>query len=177
MLEAAATLELSVSGLTALPHAGSAVSREAESVGQRIAELRDSAERSEALFGHKSVALSQLWALAKECSESNWNGDGARPLSLQALDEAAAVIRALPSDVPLPEFAAEPDGAVSLDWIQSRNRLFSVSAAGPRLSYAWVDGSDRGHGVARFDGETIPARILEGIKAVTGNGDPRVRSR
>lgn len=177
MLEVAATPELTVSGLAALPRAGSAVSPEAERVRERIAALKGSAERSEALFGHKSVALSQLWALAKECSESNWNGDGARPLSFLALDEAAALIRALPQDVPLPELAADPDGAVSLDWIQSRNRLFSVSAAGPRLSYAWLDGSDRGHGVARFDGETVPARILEGIRAVVGNGNAGVRSR
>ena len=36
-------------------------------------------------------------------------------------------IRALLDDLPLPEFAPEPDGSISPDWIQSRNRLFSIS--------------------------------------------------
>ena len=61
----------------------------------------------------------------------------------------------------MPEFAPEPDGAISLDWIQSRHRLFTLSiSASNRLAYAWLDGTDKGHGVARFDGRTIPRRVL-----------------
>ena len=33
---------------------------------------------------------------------------------------AEAIIRILPNDIPLPTFASEPDGAISLDWLQSR---------------------------------------------------------
>ena len=75
-------------------------------------------------------------------------------------------LRALPDRVPLPEISPEPDGSVSLDWTQSRNRLFSVSVSGSnRLAYAWVDGTDSGHAVVRFDGQSIPLPILQGIKA------------
>jgi hypothetical protein len=93
---------------------------------------------------------------------------------------AAEFIRVLPEDVPLPEFAPEPDGSLSLDWIQSRHRLFTLSVApNIRLPYAWVDGADSGHGVARFDGETVPPRILDGILisravAVLPSGVPEV---
>jgi hypothetical protein len=78
-------------------------------------------------------------------------------------------LRLLPESVPLPEFAPEPDGFISLDWIRSPNRLFSLSIGrSNRLAYAWLDGADRGHGVARFDGQNVPARVLEGIKGILG---------
>lgn len=178
MLEVAATPELAAFGFAALSRARSAVSAESDLVRRRMAALTESVERSESLFGAKAAAISELWALVNECSEGNWNGDGARPLDLRAAEKAAAFIRALSSDVPLPEPAPEPDGSISLDWIRSRNRLFSVSvSASSRLAYAWLDGSDRGHGVARFDGERIPDRVLEGIKGVVGHGSARVRPR
>jgi hypothetical protein len=78
-------------------------------------------------------------------------------------------VRALPDGIPLPEFAPEPDGSISLDWILSRNRLFSVSIGhSSRLAFAWLDGADNGHGVARFDGQNVPPRVLEGIKCIIG---------
>ena len=81
-------------------------------------------------------------------------------------------VRALPRDVALPEFAPEPDGSISLDWESSRSRRFSISiGVNNRLAYAWLDGTDRGHAVAYFDGRAIPLRILEGISAVTNTND------
>ncbi len=89
---------------------------------------------------------------------------------------AADFIRALPGNVPLPEFAWEPDGAISLDWIPSRHRMFSVSIGeGNRLPYAWLDGADTGHAVATFDGVTVPARILEGIRRIMPRDNATVR--
>ena len=88
-----------------------------------------------------------------------------------AMINAEAFVRALPIGVPLPEFAPEPDGSVSLDWIQSRTRKFSLSVGrSQRLAYAWLDGTDSGHGVATFDGSIIPPRIIEGIFAIAKNG-------
>lgn len=107
---------------------------------------------------------SQIIALANECAEAGWDGDEAAPINWAAAYTTVEFIRAMPDDLPLPEFAREPDGSISLDWIQSRNRLFSLSVgATNRLAYAWLDGSDKGHGVARFDGKRIPSRIIEGI--------------
>lgn len=80
---------------------------------------------------------------------------------------ALKFLRALPENVPLPEIAPEPDGSISLDWIDSRSRMFSLSIGGSyRLAFAWVDGADKGHGVVRFGGAAVPIRILEGIAAI-----------
>jgi len=133
--------------------------------------MADSAQRETFWCG-------RVWALANECGEPGWDGNDALPLDHLAVFKAIALILALPEGVPLPEFAPEPDGSISLDWISSRNRLFSLSVGtGDRLSYAWLDGTDKGHAVARFDGKSVPPRILEGIRSILNGGSALLRSR
>lgn len=136
----------------------------------------ESAERSMAWFGLKAAAISDLWTLVDECAREGWDGDDARSVSPLAANVAAAFIRALPDGFPLPEFAPEPDGSLSLDWIQSRSRLLSLSVGlSDRLAFAWIDGSDQVHGVVRFDGKGIPSRILEGIRETMMRADASIR--
>ncbi len=153
----------------------SAVSSEARVLRDAINGVVGLAERSQSLFGAKADAISQLRALANECIEAGWDGYGAYPLEWTAVCLAEEFIRAMPDDLPLPEFSPEPDGSISLDWIQSRNRMFSLSVGVTnRLAYAWLDGSDKGHGVARFDGERIPPRVIEGITGIMSHGTATV---
>jgi hypothetical protein len=143
---------------------GSAVSQESAALQSAVETVVRSAETSHSLFGRKAEAISQIWQLVNECSRPGWDGYGAEPVDRLTAFKAADVIRALPSNVPLPEVGPEPDGAISLDWTRSRSSVFSLSVgAGDRLAYAWLDGSDRGHGVALFDGQAIPTRVLQGI--------------
>ena len=138
---------------------------------------QESAERAQVLFSEKSVAISQIVFLANECAETGWDGDEAAPIDPMAILTAVEFIRALPNYVPLPEFAPEPDGSLSLDWIRSCSRLFSLSIGSTnRLAYAWLDGSDKGHGVARFDGERIPTRVIEGIIGIMKHGNATIGS-
>lgn len=145
----------------------SAVSYEAEEVSKRANAVIDAIEHSQALFGERAAAISQLSAIADECRDEGWDGHDADATDARAVLLAEYFVRSLPDDIPLPEFAPEPDGSISLDWIQTRNRLFSVSVgAKNRLAYAWVDGTDGGHAVAHFNGQEIPQRILQGIRAI-----------
>lgn len=155
---------------------GSGFSSEARAISKKAAEVVNNFEQSQALFGEKSEAISQLWILADECAEPDWDGYNGRAIDRQAVLVAEDFVRALPPGVALPEFAPDPDGSVSLDWIHSRNRLFSMSVGGSnRLAFTWLDGTDRGHGVAYFDGAMIPPRILEGINAIVNDGNASVR--
>ena len=158
-----------IAALKAFAWDDSALSREARIAKSDARAVLNRVENSQSLFGRKSATLSQLYALADECNEEDWNGEAAAPISRLAIDIAERVIRALPDHVPLPEFAPEPDGSVSMDWIESSNRLLTLSVgANFRLAYAWLDGTDKGHAVARFDGEQIPPRILETIQSIMG---------
>jgi hypothetical protein len=162
--------------LNSFVRTGTAVSSEAREIRNAACVVVNFMERSHALFGAKAVAITQIRELARECSESGWDGEDASPLHPAVVDSAVEFVRTLPDTVALPEFAPEPDGAISLDWIQSRTRIFSVSVnASNRLSYAWLDGGDRGHGVADFDGLTIPSRVLQGIKEIMSRDSAAVR--
>ena len=156
--------------LAALARQSSAVSCEAAAVQKNATTLVERREQSVALFGPKASALSDLSQLASECAEEDWDGYGARALDLRALRLAQEIIRSLPEELPMPSFSIEPDGCVSLDWIPSRNRTFTLSAGKTdRLPYAWIDGTDRGHAVAKLTNGQLPPRILQEIKRISAD--------
>lgn len=105
--------------------------------------------------------------LADECKEANWDGYGAEPLDRNALELALKIVGSLPDDVPMPSFSIEPDGCVSLDWMPTRSRTFTLSAGKTdRLPYAWIDGTDCGRAVARFVNGKLPPRILDEVRRI-----------
>lgn len=160
-----------------LTRASTAVSLEAQAVRDAVRVPARQMERSQWLFGKKALVISAVWKLADECAVENWDGNGADAVDELAVDRAIEFIRALPHAVPMPELAAEPDGSISLDWIQSRHRLFSLSIGGSeRIAYAWLDGADNGHGVAHFDGYNVPPRIFDLIESIVKHGNTSIRA-
>jgi hypothetical protein len=135
------------------------------------------AEQSVVLFGERAAAISSLRELSNECSLEDWDGSGALALDPRAVIQAESFLRTLPDGVPMPECSAEPDGSVSLDWSRAKNRLFSVSVGSSnRLAFAWLDGSDKGHGVARFDGIEVPKLVLLGLRSILTPSHAPVRA-
>lgn len=161
--------------LNAAARNGTALSSEADAIRKSASAVVEWMEQSVALFGEKNSALSEIRVVAAEHAQTGWDGEGAHPVSVSAANRAEAFVRALPSGLPMPEVAPEPDGSISLDWIESRVRLFSISVGeSDWLAYAWLDGTDQGHAVARFDAERIPSRILYGIRETIGHAAIRV---
>ncbi len=111
----------------------------------------------------------------------------------QAIARASAFIRALPDDCDMPDVGVDPDGAVTLDWMVSRHRHAIQSAStgsSDRLAYAWIDGTDRGSAVAKFDrrrrasaadagrlgcDERRPTMLLSGLPEHVANIEPLSR--
>lgn len=148
---------LGYAALAAYARPTSAVSPEAGQVCEASSEVMRSREESESLFGQKMLALSRLQSAVAEV----FVDEEQEAVKSQVLRNAEQFLIALPDDLPSPEFSVEPDGAVSLDWIDSRTRMFSVSVTeSERLAYAWLNGSDRGHGVARFRSPEPPRALV-----------------
>jgi len=156
---------------------GSAVSDEAKAVQHeagRVARLQS--DESETLFGSKRVALTALHELYLNCGEPNWDGDGAKALSADAVAIVIAFIRALPHWASMPDLSADPDGSIQLDWIPSKQRMFSINVGSRgQLAYAWRDGLSKGYAVAPFDGSNVPAIVLTAIQTITTDGTPPFR--
>ena len=162
-------LQLGVAALYALSRPGSAVSSEAQAVQACAGAIFNRVERSDALFGGKAAVISKLWDLARSHAAAGWDGGEAAPADRRAIVRSVAFIRALPDDCEMPEVGVDPDGAVALDWMVSRHRMLSISVAGDsdRLAYAWLDGTDRGNAVAKFDRDTVPIRLMQALLAFT----------
>jgi len=96
-------------------------------------------------------------AIADECSMTNWDGDGAAPVSAEALRLVERVARLfycyVPRNTPAPELIPEADGEVSLNWSRDLDRVFSVSIGShDKLNYAGrLGGGVEPHDVARFN--------------------------
>src|SRR5262249_44660388 len=122
----------------------------------------------------KELASERIRLLANECSEEGWDGNGADPISHVSVMQAERLVQSLPADIPIPELTPEPDGCISFDWIESPGRLVTLSTgAGSCLAYAWLDGADRGHGIAGFDDTNFPKRIADEIRRITGRSSIR----
>ena len=155
---------------------GSGVSAEAGVIQNDLCHVIGHHETSESIFGAKSKLISELREIASECSDSNWDGYGAKGISEAVLIRAETFIRALPDSIPAPEISAEPDGQISFDWLPSRTRTFTLSVgSNTRLAYAWIDGANRGNAAVSYDGAALPERLLRELKYLTAN-DATVRT-
>lgn len=155
----------------------SGLSAEAEAVKRQRLRIAEAVEGSRALYQGKARAIAQLFEVAGACAEAGWDGADAEGVHFIAVIQASDLIAVMPDDLPMPEAAAEPDGSISLDWIESRSRAVSVSVGvNNRLAYAWLDGSDRGHAVERFDGVAFPPRLLAAIRETVRRGGAQLRA-
>ena len=116
------------------------------------------------LLNDKENLISELKEIAEECSDPDWDGYEGLSIEPSTLELAKSFIYTIPEELPLPEAAPESDGSISLDWIWSKDRVFSLSIGKTdELSYAWIDNEDRGYAIARFDGKNIPKRVIDSI--------------
>jgi hypothetical protein len=154
--------------LHAVVRRNTAVSDEAANLRQAVADMVVSGEQVESLHGERNRLIRELWLLQDECSVPDWDGCDSLPLSQVAVQRTTQLLRQLPEGFPLPEIAAEPDGSVSLDWMASRSRMVSVSIGeSDRLAFAWLDGTDNGHAVAKHDGVIFPNLILDVVLSIS----------
>lgn len=98
-----------------------------------------------------------------DCSEPNWDGYGAIPVSRRAIRHAREVLTRL-GDVPEPELSADPDGEASMDWYGRNGRVFSLSVSPEaRVSWASMVGpeiAEQEHGsLSLYDVATLTPKI------------------
>lgn len=112
-----------------------------------------------------SLAFESVYEVLREHSEADWDGDDAKPVSREACAEALRFLTMLPLTIDMPELAAEPDGAIALEWYASPSCLFLASFRGRGIiSYAGVFGKNMEiHGKEPFT-DSIPRIIIENIQ-------------
>ncbi|SCC94913.1 conserved hypothetical protein [Thiomonas sp. X19] len=151
----------------------SAVSNEATQVIESLRMIDYAQQGSQMLSGRLAEATSALYAAVNE-SEVD---DEQAAVPLGAIQNARSTLRALPTALPLPEIGIDPDGAISLDWMPTRSRMFSISVSdSDRLAYAWLNGTERGHGVVRLVAGQLPGPMLLQLMEIAGDAAASLRA-
>lgn len=123
-------------------------------VAQARERIFDILQMSNALGFVAKGTFQQLDETFEECSSVGWDGERAKPISEEVLQCTKAFLNTFPLGIEAPEVGAEPDGAITLEWYRSPNRVISMSInPGGSLYYAAIIGATRRHGMdfASFD--------------------------
>jgi hypothetical protein len=109
-------------------------------------------------------AKKSLREVYKACSEANWDGYNALPITENTFEEAWKIIELLPTSIPMPEILAEPGGEIGFEWHKGKRLIFVISVEGKyRINYAGIFGSNKIHGSEYF-GEMLPSVVIENLR-------------
>jgi hypothetical protein len=95
--------------------------------------------------------------IARRCLLPNWDHDGALPVLPQAIDEAKAILLALPPSIEIPDIFPDSTGAIAFEWYKSRGFRYVITMSGiGSLDFAGLFGpNNEQYGVLRSQG-SIP---------------------
>ena len=147
---------------------GTGVGDAARYVRVQVEKARQHGESTEThrvpVAAHLLKEISDIWV---ECSKPNWDGYGAFPVNPNAISEAIDFAKLVPSWLPQPEVAAEPDGAIGFEWNAGNDRVFVASVSGNGIIvYAGLLGpGNKAHGTTVFGGRT-PNDIFQFVSRV-----------
>jgi hypothetical protein len=104
--------------------------------------------------------LKMFGEILEECSEPNWDGYGAEPVSPISVIRAAHFCALLPKGIPQPDVVPETDGMATLEWNTKLGDLSISFTDGEDIHFAGMYAKERPFsGTAQFTTK-IPAEIL-----------------
>jgi len=71
-----------------------------------------------------------IYEVYRTCSQKNWNGEQAEPISENAAKEAERLLLALPSHIPVPDIFSDPTGAIAFEWYRRPKHRLVISFYG-----------------------------------------------
>jgi hypothetical protein len=103
----------------------------------------------------------------KDCSESNWDGEGALPVRIEAFFEALRFIENLPTTISMPtDISADSSGYITMEWRKRRGLFFDIIFTGNNeVIYAGILGTSEPRGKLHF-GTSIPRELIDKIQDI-----------
>jgi hypothetical protein len=117
----------------------------ARTVSQSM-EAQSSGLRCSETFGLDSQLREELAEVWGECQEPNWDGFSGLPVSRDTLRQVYHLLEEIPTSMIAPSLSAHPDGAIAMEWYQSKNRQIVLSVIDGEIHYAAKLGANRHHG-------------------------------
>ena len=143
----------------------SGVSPESITVRNRLREVRRENWQSYTMGLRLAVLLDNLIEVFKECSEENWDGYGAKPITSKVYSEALNLIALLPLSLPFPDIVPEPDGSIGFEWYKEKRNLFVISIGGNNIiNFAGLFGDiNKIHGTECY-ADSLPPIVSESLQ-------------
>jgi len=139
----------------------------ADFVGQQIEDCLSMLQDSNVLGFTAKGTFQQLYEVFEVCSSDNWDGEQAKAISREAIRYTERFLNSLPLGMEAPDVCAEPDGAITLEWYRSTNKVISISIDDSDwLYFAAIIGDRKRHG-ADFALLGVSDDLLELISQVT----------
>jgi len=113
----------------------------------------------------RPLARAYIEEIAQEAGVDNWDGCGAKAVSLAAKENAQGLIDMLPFRLKMPEVLPDPDGEIALCWDLGPSRTFTVTiGSSGMLSYAGILGNgEEPHGVEPITGG-VPKPVAQALE-------------
>jgi hypothetical protein len=115
-----------------------------------------------------STLLSSIAVARNESSEDDWDGEGAKAVSSEAIQAAIQIAAHLPSYWKTPDVAAEPSGGIAFEWYRDRAHLVAVTTDGKSLRWVAADGPGITSGGSEPFRKLIPDFACQAIRKVSG---------
>jgi len=99
------------------------------------AQVESSVKRKRSLY-------KDIYRIYRECSEPDWDGYDAIPVSGSTFSKAQELVKLLPINLPLPEAMPEPTGEIAFEWYRDKKHVFVASVGDENvISYAGLFGN------------------------------------
>lgn len=122
-------------------------------------------QRNTVTFSRQPATEAVLEAF-EQCSESDWDGEGAMAVEFDTYLTAVRLIEALPCGLPSPSVCAEPDGQINLEWFKHPRCVVSASVSHDGVIYwAALVGVNKQRGASHFI-DDFPPEISQSIARV-----------
>jgi hypothetical protein len=142
----------------------------ADFVAQEMEKSCKLLQESNALSFVAKGTFQQLFEVFNNCSYEGWDGQRAKPIPAEVLEYAIKFLMSFPLGIEAPEVGAEPDGAITLEWYRSPNKVISISINPDGwMYYAALIGTSKRDG-ADFSLMGISDDLVKIISQVVGGG-------
>ncbi|MCK5296692.1 MAG: hypothetical protein KAJ75_07355 [Alphaproteobacteria bacterium] len=131
----------------------------------KIQSLLEQSCTGTALLDPHQAFEEELNNIIKECSEEDWDGEGALQLNDSSVRYAKSFIENLPCGVSLPEPVPEPCGELALVWKKNGYYIAIGIDSNAMIAYGGTTPSGTITGDLKFDG-IIPKELLDLLKRI-----------
>ena len=148
---------------------GEGSASESQYIEKKYEDILEQFKKAESISRNSEIQqiINELNEIFNSCSQDNWDGYGANPISFNTYLEAKNIINMLNAtflNFPMPEITPEPGGDIAFEWSDDYGRTFVFSIDDNQtLTYAGIFGANNTHGTELL-GDFIPASIISHLK-------------